>query len=144
MILLISSFVWMMSFDATGQTLDGTSGKKINQSTESLLIQKHLKEVFGEYYKVYGEARLDLFTDFYNRCEFIPLNEAPKHPVNISNLRIKHKYNSALKQHETEMKKLDVAAFNVFKYQIDYYKEQDQYFRIYKTNTVLKVKASKN
>lgn len=144
MIILISSFLGMVSYNATGQTLDGTSGSEINQSKNDLLVQKHLKEVFGEHYKVYGQPRLDFFMEFYNRCEFIPLENAPKYPTNISNLVIKHKYNSAIKEHETEMKKLDESEFNMFKYQIDYYKEQDQYFKIYKTNTVLKIKAKKS
>ncbi len=104
-------------------------------------VLKQLKEIFGSSYKTSIEERPDqiqFFTDFYLRCEYIPLSEAPTALKNISNLELFDKYNPGKIKHE-HLKQFNAEKFNVLKYRYNYYDKKDQYFRIYKTDWVLKV-----
>lgn len=108
-------------------------------STETIeAVKEQLKELYGPYYEKYGEPKLGGYAEIYERCEFIPLNAAPSGIVNILSLGIKDKYNPE-KIYQDNLKKFNPETFNVLKYQIDYYAKEDQYYRLYETNTVLKI-----
>lgn len=104
-------------------------------------VKKQLKEVYGDYYDTYIKdqpGQIEFFTNFYKRCEFISLNDAPSGIKNISSLDIKEKYNPEYIYHDN-LKTFNIEKFNVLKYQFNFYNKEDLYYRIYKTNTVLKI-----
>lgn len=113
------------------------------QKNNDEIIKDHLKELYGEYYDEYGEPNISFYTEYYQRCEFISLSEAPVGVTNISSLSIKDKYNPEKIYHENNMETFDQAGFNLFKYSIDRYAEKDLYFRVYTTDIVLKVNGLK-
>lgn len=122
---------------------NSTSNQIAVQKVSPDFISNQLKEVYGDSYKQYGEPRIEFFTDFYNRCEFVSLDKAPPELINISELRLINKYSKTQMNHDFNMKEFDRANFNVFKYFLNYYSADAQYFKIYNTNTVLKINGVK-
>lgn len=106
------------------------------------LVKNNLMELYGDYYKVYGESDIISSAEFYERCEFISLRQAPEDIPNISSLDLIDKYNYEKVHQNKNMEEFDPSAFNVFKYRIDDYAKNDLYYKIYSTGIVLKIKGS--
>lgn len=134
-----------LSLSVFGQNEKSESPKNNVQITSQKEVKdkviKQLKEIFGDEYKVMIEDRPDqmqFFTDFYLRCEYIPIDEAPSGLRNISSLDLFDKYNPGKIQHDN-LNEFNADKFNVLKYRFNYYNKEDQYFRVYNTDTVLKI-----
>lgn len=139
LLLLFSSFTVFSQRESN----NSSSNQIVTQKVSTDFVKNQLKEVYGDSYKEYGESRLDFFTDFYNRCEFIPLEKAPANISNISEKRLMDKYSKEPMVHNYEMSEFNRASFNVYKYFLDYYRSDVQYYKIYNTNTVLKINGFK-
>lgn len=112
-------------------------------STETIkTVKKQLKELYGEHYSEYGEPNIVFYAQIYERCEFIPLSDAPSGVKNISSLNVKDKYNPEKIFHDN-LNEFSVENFNVLKYSFDYYNTTDTYYRIYATDTVVNIKGLK-
>lgn len=113
--------------------------KEFNAATVER-VERQLKDLFGEYYKEYGAPNLEFYTEFYERCEFIPLSETNNAPIstNLSELDVKDKYNPEVIKHDT-IETFNADTFNVLKYRLDYYNKADVYYRIYNTDMILKI-----
>jgi len=109
------------------------------ETIEEVKIQ--LKEVYGDYYKIYGEPYVLSNTEFYKRCEFITLNSAPDDIPNISTLDLIDKYNYEKVHENRNIVSFDQSVFNIYKYRIDRSSNNDLYFRIYSTDMVLKIRG---
>jgi|SRR5690554_94299 len=105
------------------------------------LVKSNLMELYGDYYKVYGESDIISSAEFYERCEFISLRQAPEDIPNISSLDLIDKYNYEKVHQNKNMEEFNPSIFNVFKYRIDDYAKNDLYYKIYSTGIVLKVKG---
>ena len=66
------------------------------------------------------------------------MEEAPSDIDNISTLSIKDKYNPDEITHDY-IDSFDESPFIVLKYQFNFYNETDLYYKIYDTNTALKI-----
>lgn len=134
---LILSTLLIASY-GTSQTNNNTA-TTANSVNEVVLNQ--LKVIYGEYYQssiLDNPSQIQFYTDFYKRCEYISVNDAPTAIPNISTLHIKDKYNPGEIRHDyTET--FDASEFMVLKYQFDFYNTTDTYFLIYGTDTVLKI-----
>ncbi|HTO38126.1 MAG TPA: hypothetical protein VL021_06860 [Brumimicrobium sp.] len=114
-------------------------------SNQAALITQHLKDLFGEHYNTYGsnDEAVAFYTDFYDRCEFLTANEIPAIVPNISTLMVKSKYNPEVIFHDN-ISVFNIETFNVFKYNLNFNSSQNLYYRIYNTNTVLKINKKIN
>lgn len=122
----------------TAQTNIKTIDKPKN--TEELIIQ-NLKDLFGEYYNTYVESQpevIDIYTDYYNRCEYLTADNIPVEIPNISTLIVLDKYNPSVIMHDN-ISVFKPELFNIFKYSINRYSNEDLYYRIYNTDVVLKI-----
>lgn len=106
-------------------------------------VTRQLKELYGPYYGEYGPQSIVSSATFYEQCEFIPLSMAPPGIKNISSLNVKEKYNPEVIYHDN-LTTFNAETFNVLKYQFNYYKKSVQYYRIYNSDTVLKIKKYKD
>ena len=115
--------------------ITGVSSQSNNLSKEKdvkFIVEKQLKELYGEYYNTNVDAQqFQFYTDFYKRCEFISLDQAPKGTPNISSLEVMDKYNPNAIFHDN-LKTFNKANFNVLKYRLNYYNKTDVYYKIYK------------
>lgn len=102
-------------------------------------VKKQLKELYGTYYEEYGVPNIVFYAEFYERCEFIPLSTAPSGVKNILSLNVMDKYNPENIYHDN-LTEFNAGEFNVLKYRINYNNKTAQYYRIYDTDTVLKIK----
>jgi|SRR5690554_1879844 len=116
------------------KTLDDFTAQTIEE------VKRQLKELYGDYYAEYGEPNIAFNADFYERCEFISLASAPNNIPNISSLDVKNKYNPEKIYHDN-IAEFNKGNFNFLKYSFDYYIETVQYYKIYNTNMVLKIKG---
>lgn len=117
-------------------------------NTETIVeVEKLLKEFYGPYYNELGAPNRAEYAAFYERCEYISLSVIPveyqNEIPNISTLAIKDKYNPTEVYNNTNEQGFELSNFNPFKYRINHYKENDLYFKIYNTNTVLKINGLK-
>lgn len=111
------------------------------QNSVNEVVLHQLELIYGEYYEsqiLNNPNQIQFFTDFYERCEFIPVEEAPSDIDNISTLSIKDKYNPDEITHDY-IDSFDESPFIVLKYQFNFYNETDLYYKIYDTNTALKI-----
>lgn len=125
-----------LSLGSFAQSSQSGSSKQVEKQ-----VVKQLKEVFGTEYNVSIKDKPDqiqFYTDFFLRCEYVSLNEAPSTVENISSLDVMEKYNPT-KIHHDNLNEFDAKKFNVLKYRFNYYNKKDQYYRIYNTDTVLKI-----
>lgn len=119
-----------------------------NQSSSNdftAVVEKQLHEVFGDYYSEYIEGKDDMkeyYSEFYSRCEFISMTDAPSDIENVSGLMLIEKYNPEFIQHDG-IDVFEESEFNVLKYRINYQDASDQYYRIYNTDVVLKINGKK-
>lgn len=107
-------------------------------------VKEDLKEVYGGYFDEKTENNTELIMTYlalYNRCEFISINEAPN-AQNIANLNIKDKYNPSIIKHDN-FTEFNPEKFNIAKYFIDLYSDEDLYYRIYDTDKVLHIKKNR-
>lgn len=118
-----------------------TSPKNMTSQEINQKVDLQLKEVFGEYYSMYIEGKpdqLEFYSNFYKRCEYLSIDNAPEGIDNISILELLEKYNPNVIVHDN-ISVFDETKFNILKYRFDYYNNTDRYFRIYNTNVVLKI-----
>lgn len=101
-------------------------------------VEKQLKELFGEYYEEYGAPNIEMYAAFFERCEFISIDKVNSDITNISTLELKDKYNPEEIYHDN-FQVFNPEEFNVLKYQLNLYSTTDQYYRIYNTDSVLKI-----
>ncbi|MFA5574149.1 MAG: hypothetical protein WC994_03740 [Brumimicrobium sp.] len=107
-------------------------------------VEADLKEVYGDYFNKKIENNLEIIMShiaIYNRCEFISVSEAPN-AQNISELGLKDKYNPNAIKHDN-FTEFNFEEFNIAKYFIDFYSDEDLYYRIYDTDKVLHIKKNR-
>lgn len=138
--LTVSLSLGVLAQNETKTPSKGIVKNKSNKEVKSSVL-KQLKEIFGDHYQTSIKERPDqikFYTEFYQRCEFIPLSSAPSEIKNISSLALLDKYNPS-EIHHDNLNKFNANNFNVLKYRFNYYNKKDQYYKIYNTITVLKI-----
>lgn len=137
----IATVIITLSFILSGNAFAQSSNLEQENEPNYQEVVHQLKEVYGPYYTTYYEGEtetIQFYVDFFNRCEFIPLSEAPEGIDNISVLGLLDKYNPEEIYHDNSTT-FNADDFILLKYRFDYDNKTDRYFRIYQTNTVLKI-----
>ncbi|MBW7869050.1 MAG: hypothetical protein H3C31_12065 [Brumimicrobium sp.] len=110
------------------------------QNTYTSDAQKYLKEIYGSYYEHYFSTpeSIEFYANLISRIEYLPVANSPANLMNLSELVLKSKYNPEVIIHDN-LTTFDPSHFNPIKYFYNYESNEDQYFRIYNTEWVLKI-----
>lgn len=111
-----------------------------SENIRTIVISK-LQQVYGSYYDqlVRGKKSiLSSYADFYQRCEIIPISEAPTSLQNITSVGLIEKYNPSYVYGEQSNGFVE-ENFNLFIYRFNVLNKEDLYFKLYNSDYVLKI-----
>jgi hypothetical protein len=100
-----------------------------------------LQQVYGDSYDQLVKDKnsiLFFYADFYQRCEIVPLSEAPENSQNITSNDLFEKYNPSYVYSQNDKAYIN-GDFNLFIFRYNYYSKSDLFFKLYNSNFALKI-----
>lgn len=105
-------------------------------STAQLSNTEKIAQVYGETAASMSTEQLNWVNNCLSRCEVIASESSVSTVKDIADVPLNNKYTSVVADAN-----YDAATFNPLKYRFDFFKKEDQYFRLFDSGKILKIKG---